>query len=1156
MTLFYSFKNIYIKKYIHALFAAMMCLLLSSQAKSITASSITITHFSANNKLPGESIQCIFQDRYGILWMGIESAGLTKYDGKTHTQYRNSPNDTSSISTNYPVSIIEDDLGYIWVATTDGLNKLNRFTGKFQRFRKEPDNNFSLSSNIINKLIIDKLGFIWIATSNGITILNPSKDEFIRLFNNPDPQTPAADNEIYALHMDRDGNIWIGSALQGLYMINQDTYLPVLKRWDKEPSENLEIPTKEVRKWDTELKRINLQTIRTITSANTDTIWIGSQTGLFRYLKKNNTFEHFRFTTPEHNHLNTCTYLTLYIDSTNYLWAGSSNDGLVAINLNNNQVNYLNEDEYATNQLKSNAIRDIVQTHCGLIWIATKFGGLHYFDSRKQTFPLIKKSTEPDFGLSDDFVLSVAEDVDGFIWTGTKGGGLNRYNPETKTFKWYRKGSKAGNIQSNRIECMQTDSNHTLWIGSEDGLISKKRNSETFTVHVKVHVRNIYISEDRYIWIGTTNGLFRYNIEYAQLDPLPTRHKDFFDKENNIGITRVFEDSKGILWIATNANGLFEYHKNSDKLINHTHNIEVPYSISGNQVRAVYEDSKNRLWIGTKSDGLNLYDYASGHFIQVSTPKTLPSNTIYHILEDNSGYLWLGTHNGISRFNPEDEKFVLFSTHHGLQGLIFEINAHCKTKNGLLLMGGSQGLNIFNPDEINFQTYKAPLIISRFSVFNATKAIDIARSTEFVLDTRSNYLSFEIALLDYANPDENKYAYMLQPIDSDWIYAGTRNFTSYTNLAPGRYTFKAKGANSDDVWITDGLELSITIPAPFWKKPWFVPLIIVFIISLLLTIYYLRIIASRRREAILKSEVQQRTMDLSNAYRKLEKFNRQIEKHNKTLRLQKDRISRQNLELTIHRQNLELMVIDRTRDLEEAKLKAEESDRLKSAFLANMSHEIRTPLNAIMGFIDLLEADEFDDEERKRINSIIQSNSNALLQLINDIIDISMIEANQLVIKNQNVDFHKFLNEIHTYYLTSSELKDKAVTCKLCIPDTTTSLTIITDPNRVKQVFTNLINNAIKFTEKGHIAFGYKFNASMNQIICFVEDTGTGIAEEHISLLFERFRKIEPSHLKVYRGTGLGLSISKNLCELMGGDIWVESTPGQGSTFYFTLQVN
>ncbi|WP_026473365.1 hybrid sensor histidine kinase/response regulator [Alkaliflexus imshenetskii] len=1156
MALFNLNRNHKHKNQILSLFAAMMCLLLSPEANSLTITNISLTHFSANNKLPGESIQCIYQDKYGILWMGIESAGLTKYDGKTHTQYRNSPNDTSSISTNYPVSIIEDNLGFMWVATTDGLNKMNRFNGKFQRFRNEPNSNYSLSSNIINKLIKDKLGMIWIATSNGITILNPYKDEFIRLFNNPDPQTPAADNEIYALHMDRDGNMWIGSALLGLYMINQSTYLPVLKQWQSEPAENLQFPLKEVQRWDKALKHVNLQTIRTITSSNTDTIWIGSQNGLFRYLKRTDSFEHVRFSSPEQNHLNTCTYITLYIDSLNYLWAGSSNDGLVAINLNSNEVSYLNENAYATNQLKSNAIRDIMQTHCGLIWIATKFGGLHYFDRRKQTFPLLKKGTEPTLGLSDDFVLSVAEDVDGYIWIGTKGGGLNRYNPITKTFKWYRKGNETGNIQSNRIECLQTDNSHTLWIGSEDGLISKKRNSEIFTTHAKMHVRNIYISDDKHIWIGTTNGLFRYSIEYARLNPLPTRHTDFFDVENNIGITRVFEDSKGILWIATNANGLFEYHIISDKLISHTHKSEVSHSISGNQVRAIYEDSKNRLWIGTKSDGLNLYDYASGHFIQVSTPETLPSNTIYHILEDNSGYLWLGTHNGISRFNPEDGKFISFSTHHGLQGLIFDINAHCKTKNGLLLMGGSQGLNIFNPDEITFQSYKAPLIISRFSVFNATKAIDIASPTEFVLDTRSNYLSFEIALLDYANPDENKYAYMLQPIDNDWIYAGTRNFTSYTNLAPGKYTFKVKGANSDDVWIYEGMELEITIPAPFWKKPWFVPLFIVIAIALLLIIYYLRIIASRRREAILKSEVQQRTMDLSNAYRKLEKFNRQIEKHNKTLRLQKDRISRQNLELTIHRQNLELMVVDRTRDLEEAKLKAEESDRLKSAFLANMSHEIRTPLNAIMGFIDLLEADEFDDEERTRINGIIQSNSSALLQLINDIIDISMIEANQLVIKNQNVDFHKFLNEIHTYYLTSTELKDKDVACNLSIPDETKPLIIATDPNRVKQVFTNLINNALKFTEKGHITFGYKYNTPNNQIICFVEDTGTGITEENINLLFERFRKIEPTHLKVYRGTGLGLSISKNLCELMGGDIWVESTPGKGSTFYFTLQIN
>ncbi len=408
-------------------------------------------------------------------------------------------------------------------------------------------------------------------------------------------------------------------------------------------------------------------------------------------------------------------------------------------------------------------------------------------------------------------------------------------------------------------------------------------------------------------------------------------------------------------------------------------------------------------------------------------------------------------------------------------------------------------------------------------------------------------------MLDFTKPETNTYAYQLEPFDQDWIYSGTRNFATYTNLPAGSYKFRVKGANSDEIWTSNLLEVELYIPAPIWDKPWFIPAGFLFALGLFVMAWYLKVNTTRRREALLKQEVDQRTKDLFAAYNQLEVSNKQIEKHNTALRLQRDRISRQNLELKVHRQNLELMVADRTRDLEKAKQKAEESDHLKSAFLANMSHEIRTPLNAIMGFIDLLETDEFNMQERKQMNAIIQSNSNALLQLINDIIDISIIEANQVIIQKHSVNFHAFLNEIELHYKSNKDAKNKGVTIVKELPAGNKELIINTDQGRVKQIYSNLINNAIKFTDKGSIIFGFKYADDKTKIICFVKDTGIGISEENRKKLFQRFHKIEPMSSRVHRGTGLGLSISKNLCELLGGTIWMESEPKKGSTFYFTL---
>ena len=447
--------------------------------------------------------------------------------------------------------------------------------------------------------------------------------------------------------------------------------------------------------------------------------------------------------------------------------------------------------------------------------------------------------------------------------------------------------------------------------------------------------------------------------------------------------------------------------------------------------------------------------------------------------------------------------------------------------------------------------------MSKIEVFNQIRAIDISEFESYTFDCDNNYISFEFALLDFTKPEKNYYAYQLEPFDKEWINAGSRNFATYTNLPPGVYRFKVKGANSDEVWTPKPLEIEIVIPAPFWRQSWFTPGLIVFLLIVFAFFWFLKINASKRREQLLRNQVEARTRDLYETYKELEELNRQNERHNIVLRTQRDRIKGQNEELMVHRQNLEELVVNRTKDLADALQKAEESDRLKSAFLANMSHEIRTPLNAIIGFVDLLEADEFDAEERARINGIIQTNSNALLQLINDIIDISMIEANQLIVRKQIINLADFFTNLEMHYRNNSELKDKQVELLVELPADISGLVVETDYGRVWQVFCNLINNAIKFTDKGSICFGCVVHPEdPGMVRCFVQDTGIGISAENQQKLFQRFRKIEPLDSKMYRGTGLGLSISRHLVEILGGRIWVASQPHKGSTFYFTLPLN
>ncbi len=252
--------------------------------------------------------------------------------------------------------------------------------------------------------------------------------------------------------------------------------------------------------------------------------------------------------------------------------------------------------------------------------------------------------------------------------------------------------------------------------------------------------------------------------------------------------------------------------------------------------------------------------------------------------------------------------------------------------------------------------------------------------------------------------------------------------------------------------------------------------------------------------------------------------------------------------VALYRQELENQLID-------AKNRAEQSDRLKSAFLANMSHEIRTPMNAILGFSQLLTMPKLNDEKRKVYTEIINNKGNILIKLINDIIDASKVEAGQLMVVLNPFNLNKMLANINLFYQKEKVFQNREnVDIRLSIPNKEGALEFLSDEGRIEQVFTNLISNALKFTERGFIEFGYLLDAS--HIKFFVKDTGVGIPPDMHQVIFDRFRQVDSESTKKFGGTGLGLAISKAIVNLLGGSIWVESESGVGSTFYFTIPYN
>ncbi|MCD4746872.1 MAG: response regulator [Bacteroidales bacterium] len=257
--------------------------------------------------------------------------------------------------------------------------------------------------------------------------------------------------------------------------------------------------------------------------------------------------------------------------------------------------------------------------------------------------------------------------------------------------------------------------------------------------------------------------------------------------------------------------------------------------------------------------------------------------------------------------------------------------------------------------------------------------------------------------------------------------------------------------------------------------------------------------------------------------------------------------------IALKQKNDNCLLIKNKKNLKIAKKKAEESERLKTAFLSNLSHEIRTPMNAIIGFSNLLSEPNITDNEKDKFIKHINNNGNELINIIDNIIDIAKLETGQVRILETEFKLNKELYDLYVTLNKNKKTEGKEnINIILKKTNKDVNFTILTDPLRIKQIFANLLNNAVKFTNNGSIEFGYTF-INAKTLLFYVKDTGIGIPGDKLEVVFDKFRQGDDSSTRKYSGTGLGLAISKNIINLLGGEIYVESELGRGTSFSFTL---
>ena len=581
--------------------------------------------------------------------------------------------------------------------------------------------------------------------------------------------------------------------------------------------------------------------------------------------------------------------------------------------------------------------------------------------------------------------------------------------------------------------------------------------------------------------------------------------------------TALYEDKQGTFWIGTEkgfAKVILNYNNIASSQIKWFYNNNSNRnSLNYNHVSCFLDDAaapNKYLWIGTKGGGLNRLNKLTGDFIHLTHKDGLPDDVVYAVIPDDAGNIWGSTNKGIFCLTPAKNKsnpwvFHNFTKANGLQDDEFNTGSYAKLPNGHLAFGGVKGINIFNPKEILVPGFVPNVFITDILLNNQSIAPGdktavlkntIEQSKEITLTHLQDILTLEFSSLDFTASAQNKYRYQLVGVDKDWVESGTRRSATYLHLPAGKYIFKVQGSNSQGIWSDKIAELKITVLPPWWRS-WWAYLFYILLLALGIRAYFKFTI----NRAKLKSQL-----------------------------------------------NFEQLEAKRVKEL----------DTVKTQLYTNITHEFRTPLTVILGMAQ--QVINKPEEHFKNGMDMIVRNGQSLLNLVNEMLDLSKLETGKMTLQPVNGDIINFLRYIVESFHSLAESQKK----QLHFLAGMDALYVAYDPEKVRQIVANLLSNALKFTpQNGNIYITVSENnllheAGKSTLIIKVKDTGIGIPESQLEHIFERFYQLDNSHTRKTEGTGIGLALTKELVKLMDGEITVKSPPtgaNKGTEFTVTLSL-
>jgi signal transduction histidine kinase/ligand-binding sensor domain-containing protein len=801
----------------------LACILLVPLKISAQTAVREFDYLSIEEGLSQSSVHCIAQDRQGYMWFGTED-GLNRYDGYRFTAYRRDPGDSTSLGENYIASLFLDKRGVLWVGTKDGLNAWDEGSQSFHH---------ALVGRECLIIREDASGLLWIGTDSGLVRFDPQRwtSESVSLGT---PGENLLSARITALLIDSGGVFWIGRQATG-----------TLTRLDVATGQSRTVSTPG-----------NHDIWSISEEANGDLLLGTYDSGIYRYDRAANKVVPNSIVIPGKR--GTKGVWSMCSEPDGGLWLGSVGSGLFHLSKDRSRMDrYPVRDDY---------VLSLFEDHSGLLWIGTGKGINKWVKKRKQ-FNIIPNQLQ---GRVRDFeVWSFSNAGGDSLWIGANNG-------------LYLIDSRGNTVNGGpTLDCIGQavlrDPSGCLWVGTLDkGILEwdpRSRRAKSFRTEPD-NPRSIPADDVRALardsagalWLGTAGGLCRYDVQSQSFDRL-AEDSACPPGLKNEQINCLTVDPQGAFWIGAR-NGLWYIDRHAGTSRRYTHDPGNPETLSDNRVQSMLAISPDLLWVGTYG-GLDRLDVRHGTVTRFSHVQGLPNDVVYGILEDDQGYLWLSTNKGLSKFDPAKKSFRNYDISDGLQSDEFNHGAFYKDDKGRMFFGGVNGFNAFEPREITDNHIPPPVVFTDLRVFD--KSMNLAKRISEVgvveLQYSQNYFSVEFAALDFSCPAKNRYAYMLEGFDKDWISCGTRRYAAYTNLDGGTYVFHVRGSNSDGTWNTAGASFTIRVIPPFWRTWWFYVATTIVVISGIAGFVSWRFVLLRRK-ALAQQEMSRQILESQENERK------------------------------------------------------------------------------------------------------------------------------------------------------------------------------------------------------------------------------------------------------------------------------------------------